>query len=77
MDQYQEPEIEALSEQLGSLRITEEDASERTIEYMDNMLTAPVVYNKIAQAIMPKSIIPGPGWLNDDQMKFEDWWRGI
>ena len=30
-----------------------------------------------AQAGLPKSIVPDPGWFNRDRSKFEDWWRGI
>ena len=26
---------------------------------------------------MPRSMVPDPGWFDGDQMKFEDWWRGI
>ena len=26
---------------------------------------------------MLKSMIPDPGWFDGDQMKFEDWWRGM
>jgi len=40
MDQYQENNIEVLSEQLGLLRITEEDTLEETTEYTDKMLLA-------------------------------------
>ena len=76
-DQCQEHEIKVLSEWLGSLRITKENALERTTEYTDNMLTALAVYNEIAHVIMLKSMVPDPGWFNGDQMKFEDWWREI
>ena len=62
---------------MGSLRITKENALERTTEYTDNILTALAVYNEIAHAIMLKSMVPDPGWFNGDQMKFEDWWREI
>ena len=48
MNQHWENEIKALSEQLELLRITKEDALERTTEYIDNMLTALVIYNKTA-----------------------------
>ena len=44
MSQHQEHDIEILSEWLESLQILEE-ASERTIEYIDKMLTAPVPVN--------------------------------
>jgi len=26
---------------------------------------------------MPKNIVLDPGWFDSDQMKFEDWWRGM
>ena len=42
MSQYQEYDIEALSEWLESLQIIEE-VSERTTEYIDKMLTVPVL----------------------------------
>jgi len=29
------------------------------------------------QAELPKNMILDPGWFDGDQMKFEDWWRGI
>ena len=29
------------------------------------------------QAGLPKNMVPDPGWFDGDQMKFEDWWRGI
>ena len=42
------------------------------------MSPAPVLaINKNVQAVMPKSMVSDPGWFNRDQMKFEDWWRGI
>jgi len=36
-------------------------------------LTAPIlaVHNKTAQTVIPKSIVPDPGWFNSD------WWREI
>jgi len=43
MDQYQENNIEVLLEQLESLRITEEDISEETTEYIDKMSVAPAL----------------------------------
>jgi len=36
--------------------------------------TTPAV-NELAG--MPRSMVPDPGWFDSDQMKFEDWWRGI
>jgi len=60
---------------LESLRITEEDTLERTIEIetIDTMSLVPVVKNTIEQAVMPKSIVLNPGWFDSDQMKFKDW----
>jgi len=29
------------------------------------------------QAGLPKNMVPDPGWFDSNQMKFEDWWRGI
>ena len=29
------------------------------------------------QAGLPKNMVPDPRWFDGDQMKFEDWWRGI
>ena len=33
--------------------------------------------NENVQAVMLKSIVLDPGWFNRNQIKFEDWWRGI
>jgi len=69
--------IEALLEQLESLQITEK-ASNKDKRTDTEMLTAPaLVVNKNRQAGMPKNMIPDPGWFDGDQMKFEDWWRGM
>ena len=45
--QHQEYEIEALLEWLGLLKIIKK-ALEKTTEYIDNILTASVVYNETA-----------------------------
>ena len=66
INQHQEHKIKVLLEQLELLRITEENTLERTTEYMDNMLTIPVVYNGIVQAIMPKSMISDPRWFDSN-----------
>ena len=72
--------IEVLSEQLGSLQITEE-ASSKYEQTDTEMLTAPapaaVEISENVQAEMPKNMVPDPGWFDSDQTKFEDWWRGI
>jgi len=41
------------------------------------MLGTPAPANKNIQTIMPKSMIPDPGWFDSDQTKFEDWWKDI
>ena len=33
--------------------------------------------SKNVQAEMLKNMVLDPGWFDGDQMKFEDWWRGI
>ena len=74
--------IEVLEEILGSLKITEDNVSNRSTEpatlETKEMLTAPVtvVHNKNMQ-ITPKSMVSDPGWFDGDRTKFEDWWRGI
>jgi len=63
MDQHQENKLETLLEQLGSLRITEKDISNKIteIETTDKILIVlvPAVQNK--QTVMPKSIFLDPG----------------
>ena len=70
--------IEVLSEWLRSLWI-ENEASEEYKQTDTEMseVSAPVIVNDNTQAIMLKSMVLSPGWFNRDQMKFEDWWRGI
>ena len=72
--------IEALKEILGLLRITEDYVSDgnKTIKpASEEMLTVPIsaIYNETVQAVIPKSMILGPGWFDSDQTKFEDWQR--
>jgi len=77
--------IKALLEVLESLRIIKEYTLEgnRTIELVTpeteeiSTALALVVYNRIEQAVMLKSMIPDPGWFDSNQMKFENWWREI
>ena len=70
-------DIEALSEQLGSLQINEEASI--NYEPMDTeMSTVPAATPAVNESAgMPKSIVLDPGWFDGDQTKFEDWWRGI
>jgi len=74
--------IEVLEEILGSLRITENNVlnknTEPTTSETDRMLMAPAqapaVYN---ESIPTKTIVPDPGWFDENRTKFEDWWRRI
>ena len=68
-------DIEALSEQLGSLRIIEE-ASSKDKQTDTEMSTVPApTVNKLAG--MSRNMVLDPGWFDGDQTKFEDWQRGI
>jgi len=73
--------IEALSERLGSLQITEEASDEYEQTTTEDMSVAPapaaVTVSKNVQAGLPKNMVPDPGWFDSDRSKFEDWWRGI
>ena len=68
--------IEALEEILGSLRITEDNVSNRSTEpaipETDEMLTVPipVVYN---ENVSTKNMVSDPGWFNGNRTKFKDW----
>ena len=60
-------DIETLSEQLGSLQITEEASNED--KQMDTeILIAPTlaISNENIQTGMPKNIVPDPEWFNSD-----------
>jgi len=74
-------DIEALSEQLGSLQITEEASSKYEQTTTKEMSTVPalmvVTGQENIQAGLPKNMVLDPGWFDGDQTKFEDWWRGI
>jgi len=74
-------EIEALSEQLGSLQITEDASDEYKQTTTEEMSVTPapaaVANSENVQAGLLKNMVPDPGWFDDDQTKFEDWWRGI
>jgi len=62
------------------LQITEEASSKYKQTTTEEMLIAPapaVTVNKNGQAEMPKNIVLDPGWFAGNQMKFEDWWRGM
>jgi len=67
-------DIEALSEQLGSLQITNETLDETT-ERLDEAMSVALVLamtNNNEQAVIPKSMVLDLEWFNGDQTKFED-----
>jgi len=74
-------EIEALSEQLGFLQITEEASDKYKQSTTEEMSVAPapaaVANSENIQVGLLKNMVPDPGWFDGDQTKFEDWWRGI
>jgi len=69
--------IEALSEQLGSLQINKEASTDN--KQMDTeMSTAPAATPAVNEVVgMPRSMVLDPGWFDGNRTKFEDWWRGI
>jgi len=74
-------DIEALSEQLGSLQINEE-ASTSKYEQTDTEMsvaqaTMAAAVSENVQAGLLKNMVLDPGWFDGDRSKFEDWWRGI
>ena len=65
-----------MSEQLGSLQITEETSEDyKQSDTKILVKPAPVTINENIQAVMPKNMVLDPKWFDSDQMKFEDWWR--
>ena len=69
-----------MSEQLGSLQITEEassDYEQMNTEMSVVLILALVTISKNIQAEVPKNMVPDLGWFDSDQTKFEDWWRGM
>ena len=61
-------DIEALSEQLGSLQIIEEASEEYEQMTMEDMSVAPApetAMNNI-QAGLPKNMVPDPEWFDGD-----------
>jgi len=66
--------IEALSEKLGSLQITNEVSEEykqSNIDMSTALAPAPTMNN--GQATMPKSMVPDLGWFDGNRTKFKDW----
>ena len=71
--QYWEYNIETLSEQLESLQIIEE-VSEKTTEYIDEILTVPVPVNQNnEQAELPKNMVSDSERFDGNKINFEDW----
>jgi len=74
-------DLEALSERLGSLQITNEASNETSKRTDTEMSTEPapmaVEISENVTAGMPKNMVPDPGWFDGDRTKFEDWWREI
>jgi len=68
-------DIETLSEQLGSLQITEEASNEdkRTDTEMSTAPAPAPAVNKNRQAGIPKNMVLDPGWFDGDRTKFENW----
>ena len=70
MSSRQTDDIEALSERLGSLQITEEASDEYKQTTTENMSTAPVpivgISQENGQAGLPKNMVPDPGWFDSD-----------
>jgi len=73
-NQYQGNNLETLLEQLGSLRIIEENILNEAIETetIDETSIAPVPAVQNEQVVMPKSMVPDPEWFNRNRTKFED-----
>ena len=71
-------DIEALSEQLGSLQINEEASTSKYKQTDTEMsgvqlATAAAAVSENVQAGLLKNMILDPGWFNGDRSKFEDW----
>jgi len=80
MSSRQTDNIEALSEQLGSLQITHKASTndKRTdTEILVALALMAVTSQENVQAGLLKNMILDPGWFDSDQTKFEDWWRVI
>ena len=70
-----------MSEWLGSLQINEEASTDEYEPTDTEISVAPapvaVAVSKNVQEGLLKNIVLDPGWFDGDQLKFEDWWRGI
>jgi len=65
-------DVEAISERLGSLQITEDASSKYERTTTEEMLVAPapapmaVEIGENVSAAMPKNMVPDPGWFDGD-----------
>ena len=60
------------------MQITEEASNDyKQIDIEISVAPAPAAFNENIQVVMPKNIVPDPGWFDSDQTKFKDWWRGM
>jgi len=70
-------DIKALSERLGSLQIMEEASDEYEQTTTEDMSVAPTpaaaTVSENVHAVLPKNMVPDPGWFDGDRSKFEDW----
>jgi len=73
MSLYRTNDIEALSERLGSLKITNKTSEEMNKQSDKEMSIALVSINKNVQVAVLKNMVPDPRWFNRNQTKFEDW----
>ena len=75
MDSRRTNDIEALSEWLGSLKITEEASDKYEQTTTEEMSVAPapaaIATSKNVQAELPKNMVPDPEWFDGDRSKFE------
>ena len=77
MSQYQDNDIEALSERLGSLQIMNK-ALKSTNKQMDiEMSSLVAMQGNNKQARVSKIMVPDSEQFDRDRIKFKDWWRGI
>ena len=76
-------DVEAISERLESLQITEDASSKYKRTMTEEMSVAPapvpmaIEIGENISVAMPKNMVPDPRWFDGDRTKFEDWWRGI
>ena len=63
------------------MQITEDASDEYKQTTIEEMSVTPapaaVANSENVQAGLLKNMVPDLGWFDGDQMKFENWWRGI